>query len=76
MLSEDIAAMANRIEEHAHTGLHVDPHHVEIMVANLHQFARNAEQLERNTRPVAELGGTAPFAIPADGIVVRLKPVQ
>ena len=76
MLSEKIAAMASQMEEHAHTGLVADAGNVALMASNLRDMAGDAEALERNTRPVAEMGGSAPLPIPEDGVVVRLVPVR
>lgn len=74
MLSDKIAALAAQIEEHRTTGLTASAEGVERMVSNLREMAEDAEQLERTTRPVAGLGGTAQLAIPKGGVVVRLMP--
>ena len=73
MLSEKLTAMARRIAEHEHTGMHADPDSVALMASNLRDMAEDAEQLEINTRPIAVIGGTASIPVPEGVNVVRLE---
>lgn len=68
MLSEKLALMASRMEEHAHTGLTAEPEIVARIASNLRDMMEEAQHLERNTRPVAGLGGSMRIAVPEGGV--------